>query len=285
MSEQTIFEKFLLWENAGSNVISTKKAYIDMTGGDLIAGIVLSEIIFWHLPNKEGKSKLRVQHDGKYWIAIRRSEWWERCRVTERQSDKALKILTDCGIIEKDVYKFNGEPTVHVRVIEEIFLKAWNNAVAVPMEIPFSPNRKNAPISPNSENEITKPLDVITKLSIPLTDLTTPLTTDSTTTDTVEFSEIATYYQNNYTMITAATRDWLNSIFDTYPPRWIMDALEKGVMANVRKPNYVEAILKDWQANGRDAKKPERKQYTPQNKTASGADALEQYAKEIGAIV
>lgn len=175
MSEQTVFEKFLLWEAAGSNVISTKKAYIDMAGGDLIAGVVLSEIVFWHLPNKEGKSKLRVQHENKKWIAVRRSEWWDRCRVTERQSDKALKLLADLGVIEKDVFKFNGEPTVHVRVVEEVFLKAWNNATIVPLEIPISRSRK----LPNSENEIPTQEIEITNQSIPVTALTTALPTDS----------------------------------------------------------------------------------------------------------
>lgn len=179
MSEQTVFEKFLLWENAGREIVSTKKAYIDMSGGDLVAGVVISEIIFWHLPNKDGQSKLRVQHDNKLWIAIRRTEWWDRCRVTERQADKALKMFADCGIIEKKVYKFKGEPTVHVRVVEEVFLKAWNNATIVPLENPILHAREKASISLPSENEITTQLPEFTTLSNPLTDLTTPVTTDS----------------------------------------------------------------------------------------------------------
>jgi len=40
------FEQFLLWERASRDTLEVKRLYIDMAG-DLVAGIVLSQIVFY----------------------------------------------------------------------------------------------------------------------------------------------------------------------------------------------------------------------------------------------
>ena len=57
------FDHFLLWEHASRDAIMVKRVYIDMAG-DVIAGLMLSQIVYWHLPNDEGKTRLRVEVDG-----------------------------------------------------------------------------------------------------------------------------------------------------------------------------------------------------------------------------
>jgi hypothetical protein len=112
---------FLRWEVSTNDTLDLKKIYIDIAEGDLVAGVILSRIVYWELPDKNGNPKQRVQHDGKLWIAKRRDDWWEECRVTSRRLDRALAILCKT-VCEKNTYKFDGEPTVHVRIVWDNFL-------------------------------------------------------------------------------------------------------------------------------------------------------------------
>jgi len=109
------FTDFLLWEATTRDVLDFKMAYVDMTG-DIMAGLLLSQIVFWHLPNKNGDTKLRVQHDGLLWLAKSRSDWWDEIRLTPRQVDRALGILIEKGLVVTALYKFAGAPTTHIRL-------------------------------------------------------------------------------------------------------------------------------------------------------------------------
>lgn len=113
------FNNFLAWRTNTRDTIDFKKIYVDMAG-DLITGLMLSQIIYWYLPDKED---LCVKKDGHYWITKAHSDWYEEIRVTEWQAPRALKILEDAGIIEKKLFKFDGAPTVHIRIVYEEFLR------------------------------------------------------------------------------------------------------------------------------------------------------------------
>ena len=84
----TTFEHFLLWERASRDTLEVKRIYVDMAG-DLVAGLVLSQIVYWHLPNREGKARLRVEREGDLWLAKARAEWWDECRISPKQADRA----------------------------------------------------------------------------------------------------------------------------------------------------------------------------------------------------
>ena len=72
------FQEFLSWEKTSRDSIDFKKVYVDISG-DLIAGLVLSEILYWYLPTKNGgQNKLKVIHEGEMWIAARYKDWWDR---------------------------------------------------------------------------------------------------------------------------------------------------------------------------------------------------------------
>jgi len=121
------FKDFLLWEKASRDTIDVKRVYVDICG-DLIAGIMLSQIIYWHLPDVRGRSKLRVYKDDKFWVAKEHNDWWEECRITQWQSRRAIKILGDKGLIEKKYFMFNGRRTTHIRLIENNLISAINDA-------------------------------------------------------------------------------------------------------------------------------------------------------------
>ena len=104
-------------------------AYVDICG-DLIAGALLGQILYWFGVGKDGKSRARIVKDGYLWIAKARADWWDEIRITPKQYDRAAKILKDKGFIEVKTYKFAGNPTTHLRIIPEAIaaaLDAWKS--------------------------------------------------------------------------------------------------------------------------------------------------------------
>ena len=116
-------QEFLTWEQASRDTIDVKRCYVDIAGGDLIAGILFSQIMYWHLPAKDGGDKLRVEKDGETWLAKGRADWWDECRISPKQFDRASAILQKLGLIQTVVKRFSGNPTVHIRICWDTFLR------------------------------------------------------------------------------------------------------------------------------------------------------------------
>lgn len=178
---------FLAREQAENDGFYTKKMYIDIAG-DLLAGILLSQIVYWYLPSKDnGATKLRVVKDGELWLAKGRDDWWEECRITAYQFDRAIKVLCDIGIVEKKIFKFNGNPMIHVRIVPDKFLeltdaylntigKQFDNGYVEEGSKTILDNVENG-FSILSKNEIGQSRKSITENT---TDTTTEITTEIT---------------------------------------------------------------------------------------------------------
>lgn len=186
-SAVTPFERFLLWERSSRDTIEVKRTYIDIAG-DLVAGILLSQIVYWHLPDRDGKSRLRVQREGKLWIAKGRTEWWDECRVSPKQVDRALETLRRHNVIETRLFKFNGSPTVHVRLDEVGFMAQWEDHLEHPEggngtgTVPDFPLRGKS-ISPTGENPSSGPGQTHLAGQVRTsTETTAEITTETTTT-------------------------------------------------------------------------------------------------------
>lgn len=117
------------WEATTRDVIDFKRIYVDMAG-DIIAALVLSDIVYWHLPSNDGASKLRVEKEGRMWIAASMGSWWDRCRITEKQARRAIEILAEKGIILTKVFKFNGAPTTHISIEWKNFMSLWESCLS-----------------------------------------------------------------------------------------------------------------------------------------------------------
>ena len=121
-------QQFLLWEAASRDIISVKRCYIDIAGGDIIAGILLSQILYWYLPSAEGKNdKLSILRDEKRWLAKKRDDWWDECRISPKQFDRASILLENLQLIERQVFRFNGSPTMHLAVNFPVLLERVNS--------------------------------------------------------------------------------------------------------------------------------------------------------------
>lgn len=140
------------------------KPYVDMTG-DLIAGLLFSQIMYWCMPNNEGKTRLRVKHENVLWLAKTREDWYSEIRISPKQYDRAIKILKDKGLVETKLFRFGGSPTVHIRpnldtynrLVEEWLAdkvrKILEEESSKPIKSTILPKGKN-PISPKGKMEI-----------------------------------------------------------------------------------------------------------------------------------
>lgn len=140
------FDDFLLLEAQTVDTIDVKRVYIDLAGGDLVAGVMLSQIIYWHLPKPSGATKLVVTKDKKRWLVKAHIDWWNECRISCRQAPRALALLQDGDrpLVETAIFKFNGAPTTHIRLIAENFLARLGEQMRVNAEAAEHPDLSSA---------------------------------------------------------------------------------------------------------------------------------------------
>lgn len=138
-------------------------SYVDIAE-DLIAGILLGQIVYWYMPNEQGRTKLRVKKNGEFWLAKGREDWKEEIRITPKQYDRAIKILISKGLVEVQKFKFNGAPTNHIKLnISEVTQR-------VKSILTFGEN----PNIPLGEMELTERVNSLTEIT---TKTTTKITT------------------------------------------------------------------------------------------------------------
>lgn len=180
------WEEFRRVQSENDQRVDFEMIYVDMTG-DLVTGLLLSQIVYWNLPDKYGKSKLRVFHDGHYWIAKARYEWWDEVRLSPKQVDRALAILEKAKLITKSLFKFDGSPTIHIRLMEDNFMALWDKVISTSRENPYAPEGENVIDQkvktklPKCENDIyPKGDNDIPERSESLTETTSETTSETT---------------------------------------------------------------------------------------------------------
>ena len=67
----------------------------------------------------------------------------------------------------------------------------------------------------------------------------------------VERPNIFVLYEQNFGLMTAMIADQLRDLERSYPPIWIVDAMEIALLNNKRHLNYIRAILKRWETEGK----------------------------------
>lgn len=133
------YEKYSSWEAATHDVLILRKAFVRMCGGHFRSSILLSQILYWHRPTKKNhESKLRVLFDGKMWIAKDHHEWTAETCLSQRDLVRCFQRLTDLGLIEVIIKRFNGTPMRHVRIVGSAFMLAWTQHVEDAPGTPFT---------------------------------------------------------------------------------------------------------------------------------------------------
>lgn len=125
-------EEFVKWEkNAAS--IDFKLEYVDLAGGDIAAGLLLSQIVYWFLPSaRTGKSKLTVQRDGFWWIAKTKEQWYQETRLKRAAFDTAVSELECRGLIRTRVFHFHDRRTLHINLNINLLLEKMAELIGSP---------------------------------------------------------------------------------------------------------------------------------------------------------
>ena len=164
------FRDFIIWEQSSRDTVDFKMAYVDMTEyteadvarlggdrraseerGDLVSGLLLSQIVYWNLPSSAGKTKLRVEIGGRLWLAKTHGDWWDEIRITEEQAKRAVKRLSDLGIIDVEYHRFNGLRTTHIALNDEGFMLRWERAITTDRNVGNPPTETGITHRPLTE--------------------------------------------------------------------------------------------------------------------------------------
>ena len=115
-----LIAKFVPAPKSSVPAVSPVARYAELAG-DLMAGVLLAQMVFWAAPGRDGKSKLKVQKHGHYWIAKTRVEWCRETGLSPRQYRRAYGILLNRELIASKVMRFNGLAMTHVRVLDTVW--------------------------------------------------------------------------------------------------------------------------------------------------------------------
>lgn len=111
-----------LYREQAYRVIGVRVELIRAMEGDVLTGMLLSQIIYWHTPAHDGSSKLKVQQDGQLWLAKSYKEWHEEIQFSKKQTHRCLMLLESMGIIKLRIFKFNNAPTMHIQIVWDVLL-------------------------------------------------------------------------------------------------------------------------------------------------------------------
>jgi DnaD/phage-associated family protein len=94
----------------------------------------------------------------------------------------------------------------------------------------------------------------------------------------IEVPNIFQLYEDNIGPLTPLIADTLREAETQYPENWIRQAVEIAVQNNVRKWNYIEAILRSWQDGGRDERQNRR--HTKKDRRAYLEDEFAEFIED-----
>jgi hypothetical protein len=169
LSESQYAKQVIIQEAADNRVVRFKLVYVDMAKGDVLAGLLLSQIMYWHSLSKSGELRLKVYKDGHYWIAKEQDEWWEETRLTRRQAQRCIEVLASLNLIETRSFRFKGLKTSHIRIKWKEFATAHKLAIKTSLNPVKHPDVQ--PEAPSGAFGFTLPVQ-------PLTETTTDTTSD-----------------------------------------------------------------------------------------------------------
>lgn len=191
--------------------------------------IVLQQIHYWLGNRKTGKT-----HDGRRWVRNTVDQWqednfpfWSTDTIR-----RTIKKLEDAGYISSD----NLNRSAYDRTL---WYTINYNTISAMSVNPFT---QNAQMDSSNEH---KPI---------------PETTEEITRET---NDVIEFYYNNIGGLTPMIADSIRDAMDEHGDNVVLDAMKEAVNNNVRRWNYVNAILVNWQQNGRikpGGAKPQKQQ-------------------------
>lgn len=116
------FQDFLRQRSALQRQVSIKLAFIDLCAGDHMAALMLSLVV-----DQVARPGSSDHPDG--WVRMPWVFTWGRARMTRKKGRQLLNRLVRLGYCQTKVMRFQGAPTLHVRLCEQAFMAAWRGVL------------------------------------------------------------------------------------------------------------------------------------------------------------
>jgi hypothetical protein len=108
-------EEFSKYSRNFTHFITYTPSLARIAGG-VLAGLLFSRILYWW-------DYAQIFKNDRYWIANTQEQWQQELGFTNEEFRSASKKLIEIGLIKKEIFKFNSNPTTHFSVNEEIFIQ------------------------------------------------------------------------------------------------------------------------------------------------------------------
>lgn len=266
------FEGWIQSDAAKRDSIDLKRVYIDMCEGNLYDAVIFSQIMYWHEPKPNKKSRLTIERGGFLWLAKGYGDWWEECRVNERTARQCIQRLEKLELIIKEVFHFNKRPTIHIRVNEEGFEKRAKSILNdISRQLEASPKRHQMSDTSDAKRQIQMTSDVISPSTTENTaeiPTETPIAAASAReshshiapapaaaksqieTEVAEITALYLLYTGNE--INEKARHYIPEIIAEYSAKNIKDAVREAIDSNAKDVwPYAMKICKRWKEQGR----------------------------------
>ena len=272
-----------------SDIIGTKRAWVEILE-DLSQAVIWDWIYF-------------MRHSGAdpLWVAKSDTELSQELWVTPYQIQKTRERLINLGWIKTKLRRWAGAPTMHYQVQEEVVDKVlrvyqlwssgddWGSLILRKHEIHLSKSHNGFDDIAKSLTALTSSLDINMIKNRGQESLFLDGTAKSDQEDLVKYGsgdnvfvdlrsgtgEIYETYEQEIGALTPFIAQSLSLLMDDYSHPWIVEALRLCAKYNKRSLKYAEAILKNWERDGRGANidgesgEPEKMSQTDFNKLSS----------------
>jgi hypothetical protein len=115
-----------------------RSAFVALTGS-LACAVILEQILYWHSPDKNGVSRLRVMWADDYWLVKSRDEMLMETGTSLKQYKTAIATLRELGVIDYRIGGFSGKPTPFIR-LDTLTLRNLLVLKGAKPLVPFEPN-------------------------------------------------------------------------------------------------------------------------------------------------
>lgn len=85
-------------------------------GGSVVAGLVLSQAVYWFKPDYKGRARTRTVYAGELWLSLSYAEWEAACALSKYQISSALQALEAQGILRLRKVMHRNSPRVLVQL-------------------------------------------------------------------------------------------------------------------------------------------------------------------------
>lgn len=84
---------------------------LEVVRGDHAAAVLLAQLLWWHQPGKNGKSRASFERGGERWLLRADDEWAAECSLSVLQVRRIRRMLVDLDLVVCARFRRDGAPT------------------------------------------------------------------------------------------------------------------------------------------------------------------------------